>query len=383
MLDDDLLTRLVRPGSRVALGDGAGVSVEAAAALSAVAGRVGDVELVLGWLPVPIPDIDLSRFRSVRAVMGGYGLRRPIDEGRVAYVPVRMGAVPALVQGPLRPDVLVASLRQVDGGWRFTSEVAWQRAAIDAGAVVAAVECLASPCADGGPPIPADRVVVIGQSAHPPADVDWAAPSDTDRLIAERVVSLLPDGVRIQVAPGSIGLAVLEGLTAPVHLDTGVLTDAVVDLDRRGLLATDPVTPYLAGTGILYEWADGRGIVHRLEHTHDPVRLSAGPFVAVNAALEVDLDGQINVEAVGGSAIAGIGGQPDYAYAAARSSGGLSVLAVATERRGHATLVEQLEVPASTASHDIDVVVTERAVADLRGLDRIGRRRAIAGLWGG
>jgi len=383
LVDAAVLRRLLRPGSTVAFGDGAGVPAGVAPELSTVAAEVGDVGLLLGWLPGPFPDLDVGAFRSVRALMGGYGHRRPIDEGGVAYIPARLGAVPALLQGPLRPDVLVASMRRgTDGGWRFTTEVSWQRAAVDAGAVVAAVERPASPCADAGAQVSGDRVVVLGQSPDPPAEIDWAAPSDTDRVIAERVVALLPDGVRLQVAPGPIGEAVLQALRSPVLLDTGVLTDAAVDLAERGLLAGDPVAPYLAGTSRLYRWADGRAILHGLEHTHDPVRLSAGgPFVAVLTALQVDVHGQPNVESVGGSALAGIGGQPDYAYAATRSPAGLSVLAVPTTRRGHPTLVEQLDGAASTPSHDVDVVATEFGVADLRGLDRTSRRRAIARLW--
>jgi acyl-CoA hydrolase len=102
----------------------------------------------------------------------------------------------------------------------------------------------------------------------------------------------------------------------------------------------------------------------------------------VNTALEVDLDGQVNVESAGGSAIAGVGGHPDYAVGAVRSAAGLSIVAVPTVRGGHPTLVDRLAVPASTPAHDIDVIVTELGSADLRGLDRRGRRRAIARLWG-
>jgi len=383
VLDEDILRSLVRPGARVALGDGAGVPSEAVGGLCAIADDVGGVELLLGWVPVPLLDLNTDAFRAVRAIMGGYGLRRAIDEGRISYIPVRLGAVPALLNGPLRPDVLVASMRRgSDGGWRFTTEVAWLRAAVDAGAIVAAVERPANPCADAGPPVAPDQVVLVGESDALPAPYNWSEPSDTDRAIAERVVALLPEGVRIEVAPGPIGNAVFEALSSPVHVDTGILTDAVVGLDERGLLASDPVAPYISGTQRIYEWADGRALAHRLEYTHDPVRLSSGrPFVAVHTALQLDLDGQLNVESVAGSAVAGIGGQPDYAYAAGRSADGLSVVAVPTARGGHRTLVERLEAPASTASHDIDVIVTELGAADLRGLDRAGRRRAIAGLW--
>jgi acyl-CoA hydrolase len=79
--------------------------------------------------------------------------------------------------------------------------------------------------------------------------------------------------------------------------------------------------------------------------------------------------------------VAGIGGQPDYAAAAARSVGGLSIVAVPTQRGLHRTLVERLGAPASTPGHDVDVVVTELGVADLRGLTRSERRAAIAAVW--
>lgn len=352
-------------------------------ALSAAAREAGGVELLLGWIPGAPPDLDFGAFASARTIMGGYGLRRPIDEGQVAYVPARLGAVSALLLGPLRPDLLVASMRPAGRGWCFTTEVAWQRAALDAGAVVAVLERPGSPLADAGEPVPADRVVVIGQSSAPPAHIGWTEPDDVDRSIADRVLAVMPDGARLEVAPGPIGHAVLDALSSPVQIDTGCLTDRVVELDERGLLIGNPIAPYLSGGARLYEWAEGRSLAHRLEYTHDPVRLSAGrPFVAVHTALQVDLDGQINVESVAGSAIAGIGGQPDYAYAATRSPAGLSVLAVPTTRGGHCTLVERLETAASTASHDLDVVITERGMTDLRGLDRSARRRAITALWG-
>jgi acyl-CoA hydrolase len=118
-----------------------------------------------------------------------------------------------------------------------------------------------------------------------------------------------------------------------------------------------------------------------LDVTHVPAR-DNGPFVAVNTALEIDLDGQVAVERAGGSTIGGIGGHPDFAFAAAGQPGGLSIIAVTTTARGgRPTLVERLDGPVTTPGHDVDVVVTEHGAADLRGLDRLERRRAISRLW--
>ncbi len=367
--------------TRVAVVDGVGGDPEAAA-LALEAFDPGSTDLLLGWVPQGQLLSGLDRYAHVATVMGGFALRGPIDAGTVRYVTARLGTVPALLQGPLQPDVLVAPLAPVDGGFLSTTESAWLRAAIDAGAEVLGIERSGVPVLDAGPPIPADRVRVVGRSSAPPTEVRWGIPQDVHRAIAERVVSLIPEGARVQYGPGPVGTAVIDAIERPVRIDTGMLSDAVVELDRRGLLLGHAYAPYCGGTHALYDWASGHAVVDRIEHTHDPVRLAGEPpLIAVNTALEIDLDGQVNVEAVGGSAVAGIGGHPDYSFGAARSATGISVVALPTRRGPHRTLVERLAAPVTTPSHDVDVVVTEHGVADLRGLDRSARRAVLAALW--
>jgi hypothetical protein len=365
----------------VAVADGVGGDPEAVA-LALEAFDPGSTALLLGWVPEGQLLPGLERYADVATVMGGFALRSLIDAGAVRYVTVRLGAVPALLRGSLRPDVLIAPLAPVNGGFLLTTESAWIRAAIDAGAEVLGIERSGVPVLDAGPPIPADRVRMVGRSSAPPTEVTWGEPHDIHRAVAGRVVSLIPEGARVQYGPGPVGTAVIDAVDRPVLIDTGMLSDAVVELDGRGLLLGRAYAGYSGGSGVLYDWATGRARVDRIEHTHDPVRLGGEPpLIAVNTALEMDLDGQVNVEAVGGSAVAGIGGHPDYAFGAARSVGGLSVVALPTRRGPHCTLVERLTAPVTTPSHDVDVVVTEHGLADLRGLDRSGRRAALARLW--
>jgi acetyl-CoA hydrolase len=82
------------------------------------------------------------------------------------------------------------------------------------------------------------------------------------------------------------------------------------------------------------------------------------------------------VEVVGGRRRAAIGGHPDFCAAAVRSEGGLSIVALPATRRGMSAIVPTVEV-VSTPRTDVDVVVTEHGVADLRGLDEDGRRRRL------
>ena len=381
------LASLIRPGMTVAVGDGLGAPRAVSAELSRAAARAGGVRLILGWVPKADPGLDLAAFADVRTVMPGWGLRDGVAAGLVRFPPVRLSAVPALLHGPWRPDLLVASLVPVAGssgrgGYTFGSEVSWQRAAIGAGAAVAAVISRGAPRADAGEPLDQDRVVVVGEETAPPGVLRDTPPTPEHEEIARRVASLVTEGVRLQVGPSPVSDALLRRLTVPVMIDSGLLPDSVTGLASRGLLIGDPVASYLAGGPRLYEWADGRPILHPVEYTHDFGRLSAGPFIAVNTAVEIDFDGQVNVEGTASAVLGGIGGHADYAAAAARSVGGLSVIAVTSRHNGRPTLVPELSRPVSTPSQDVDIVVTERGEADLRGLSRPERHRALSKLWG-
>ena len=59
-------------------------------------------------------------------------------------------------------------------------------------------------------------------------------------------------------------------------------------------------------------------------------------FVACNTAVQVGLDGAVNVERVGGRQVAGIGGHADFCAGASRAPGGISVIALRSTTRGGA-----------------------------------------------
>ncbi|WP_024795238.1 acetyl-CoA hydrolase/transferase C-terminal domain-containing protein [Tomitella biformata] len=377
------LRDLVTPGSRVAVGDGMGAPRSVSAELSAAAGEAGGVRLVLGWLPTPDPGLDFAKFADVAALMSGWGVRSAMRAGDVRGVPVRWSAVPALLHGPMRPDVLVSTVvRTADGGYAFGTEVSWMQAAVASGAVVAGVLTHRAPHCAAGPALPAGQVRIVGETDAAVPPISFTSPGDVHHAIAEHVVARVPAGARVQVGPGALGGAIISALACPVAVDSGMLPDGVVDLDRRGLLLGAPVGTYLAGGAELLDWADGRGVLHPIEHSHDPSRLSRGaPLIAVNTALEIDDQAQINVESSATSIVAGIGGHPDYCAAGARSVGGLSVIALPAAHRGRPTLVDRLSGPVTTPGHDVDIVVTEHGAVDLRGLDRAGRARAIRRLW--
>jgi acetyl-CoA hydrolase len=107
-------------------------------------------------------------------------------------------------------------------------------------------------------------------------------------------------------------------------------------------------------------------------------------FIAVNAAIEVDLSGQINAETVGGTYLGAVGGQGAFARAGAAAPHGRSIIALpSTAADGTITrIVARLgDGITTTPRADADLVVTEHGVADLRGAtlrERAERLIAIA-----
>ncbi len=167
-------------------------------------------------------------------------------------------------------------------------------------------------------------------------------------------------------------------LERPVAVHTGLATDALVTLAERGLLRGPARAAYVWGGAALCAMATGGQVrLVGTSETHDPAVLaSIRRLVAVNTALQVGLDGTVNVERVGGRVVAGIGGHADFCAGASRSEGGLSIVVLASQHRGRSSIVPRVEV-ASTPRCDVDVIVTEHGVADLRGLDDVERARRV------
>lgn len=378
----------LRPGMTVALGDGVGAprclddGASVCATLSAVARRIGGVRLVVGWLPSPPQGLQVDAFAEVVAIMPGWGVRNILASPTACFVPTRLSSVPSLMSGVLRPDVLITRLADRAGSFHFSTEVSWQREVVDAGTAVFAIADANAPLADAGPPLATETIVFVGQTSDGPVEMPSVVPDAVHEALADAVLRFVPQGVRLQYGPGKLGTALLNRTQRPLRIDTGLLTDAVVDLDTKGLLIGIPSAAYLLGTQTLYRWADGKPILRGIDYTHDLTRLSRGiPLIAVNTALEVDPFGQINVEGIGDKIVGGIGGHPDYCAAASMSRGGLSIIAVPSTVNGRSPFVEKLSRPASTPAHDIDLIVTESGHADLRGADWGQRRRLIGALF--
>lgn len=326
-------------------------------------------EVTLGWTVERLSWIDDPAFRA-RTLLPGYGLARAVNEGRIKALPVRLSAVPAFITSN-PPDIGVVSGVRRGSTFAFAGDVGW--ADVLAGTARQVVVEVDEDGFDlGGPEIAGNIVATISRpAASGAAPAASRAPDDVDRTIGRLVASLLPDEPTLQFGPGGIGEAIAGAIDRPVRIWSGLVTEAMAELNERGLLLAPIVAAYAWGGDAIRALATaGMLKLTSVTTTHDISRLSATPrFVGCNTAVQLGLDGAVNVERVGGRIIAGVGGHADFCVGASRSIGGMSMVAVrATAAAGSSTIVPAVDV-VSTPRSDIDVVVTEHGIADLRGAD--------------
>jgi acyl-CoA hydrolase len=342
------------------------------------AAQTDDLEILVGWMPEPRGWLDNSDATGL-TMFAGYAAATAVSEGRLAYLPVRLSATPHLVAGRLRPEVAVVSAVRRGSDLVFGQTVGWGPAVAKAADVVV-VEVDENGTDLGGPLVPGNIVATIPRPPGPDAPSVPRPPDQVDHQIGRLVASLVPEDATLQFGPGGVADAIVGSLDRPVHIWSGLVSDAVVELDRRGLLVGPAVAAYTWGGDGIAALADrGQLRLVGVETSHDITTLSSiERFVSCNTALEVGLDGAVNVERAGQRWVAGIGGHADFCAGASRSVGGLSVIALrSTTRAGTSTIVKTVSL-VSTPRCDVDVVVTEHGIADLRGLDDRARAERIA-----
>ncbi len=218
--------------------------------------------------------------------------------------------------------------------------------------------------------------------------------SDTDdgtETIGRLIAQMVEDASTVQMGLGKVPAAMTKHLTGHrrLKIHSGMVSDGLMDLVKAGALDEGSVhtVAVAAGSQAFYDWLpqarglriDGCGAVYASD-----VLAKLEQFVAVNSALEVDLFGQCNLEHLAGRAVSGAGGGPDFARVARACRGGLSVVALNATfgREPQSRIVPALGPGAvvSLSRLDVDVVVTEFGLADLRVASVNERARSLIGV---
>jgi len=220
---------------------------------------------------------------------------------------------------------------------------------------------------------------------HPVLEIPRPRITEIEQRIGEHVSTLINDGDCLQLGIGAIPDALLIALKDKKHLGihTEMFSDGVMDLYYAGVIDNSckslhpgkMVTTFLMGTRALYDFVDDNPCVvaYPCDYTNDPFVIAKNDhMVSVNSSVEVDLMGQAASESIGSRQYSGVGGQVDFIRGAHASKGGRAVLALpstaGSNEKRKSKIVARLAAgtPVSTSRNDIDFVVTEYGVADLR-----------------
>lgn len=239
-----------------------------------------------------------------------------------------------------------------------------------------------------------ERIDWVVETAHALPEMPVPTLDDTSREIGRLVASLIPDGACLQTGIGAIPAAVLAclGSRDDLGLHSGLIDDAGMALIRQGNITGARksfdqglhIACMAIGSAELLDWlAQTPEVEFRgANYTHD-VRVVARMenFYSVNSAIEIDLTGQVNAESVSGRQVSGTGGSVDFMRGAVLSKGGRSIVALASTARGGSLsrIVPRFSegTPVTALRTDVDTVVTEHGIAELKGQPLEARRERL------
>lgn len=182
--------------------------------------------------------------------------------------------------------------------------------------------------------------------------------------------------VNLEFGVGSVGNALLGALgdidfgDRQVNYFGEVFQDGLLDALETGDIESASATSFALsenGQQRLFDNLDRFAddvVLRPAEVSNHPALIDRFGVVAINAAVEVDLYGHVNSTHVGGSRlVGGLGGSGDFTR-----HGLVSIVACpSTAKDGDISRIVPMATHVDHTEHDVDVVVTDHGVADLRG----------------
>ena len=388
----------VHSGARVWIQSGCGTPPVLVEALVARAPEVRDVEIVhmmtLGRADYTRREYE-GHFRH-RGLFLGANVREAIAAGRADYTPILLSEIEGLfTSGALPLDVVLMQVSPPDahGFVSLGTTVDCTLTATRCARVVIAEVNPQMPRTLGDTFIHVSNISAFVETAHPLLELHTEAFTEMHLGVARNVASLIPDGATLQTGIGGISEAVLTCLEDKhdLGIHTEMCPDGVIDLMEKGIINGErksihrgkAVAGFVLGTQRLFDYIheNPRFEFRSISYTNDPFVVAQNDrMVAINSALQVDLTGQVCADSLGTRPYSGFGGQLDFIRGAARSKGGVPIIALqSTAMHGNVSRIVPVLEPGAgvvTSRADVHYVVTDRGIAYLHG--KTLRERALA-----
>ncbi len=230
---------------------------------------------------------------------------------------------------------------------------------------------------------PAKVIAVVETSEHD-RNSPFTPPDATSERIASHIIQFLQQEVSagrlpadllpLQSGVGNIANAVLIGLNkGPVNnlsAYTEVLQDGMLEMIKSGKLTMASATALSFSPAALEEFNANidfyreRIVLRPQEMSNHPEVIRRLGLIAMNAMIEADIYGNVNsTHLMGSSIMNGIGGSGDFARNAYLSF----FMTPSTAKDGAISCIVPMVSHTDHTEHDVEIIVTEQGLADLRG----------------
>ena len=343
--------------------------------------------------------IDPATTQHVRHVAFFFGgaTRAGGQEGWIDFIPNYFSEIPAQIErGQIPADVVFSMASPMDehGYFALSLGADYTMAAVARARAVVLEVNPHVPFAFGNCHVHVSQVAALVESDEPVLEVGLPKIGPVQEAIGKYVAELIDDGSTLQIGYGGIPDAVVMQLTHKhdLGIHTEMVGDGILTLvecgavtnRRKNHLPGKIVATFALGSRKLYRFMDRNpGLeIHPVDFTNAPSLAGLNDkLVAINATLQIDLLGQCGSESLGHAPYSGTGGQSDFVRAANRSRGGKAFIVLPSTAKGDSIsrIVPSLSpgTHVTTSKNDIDHVVTEYGVAQLRGKSAKQRAQAL------
>jgi len=355
------------------------------------------VQTMLDVYPLPFytdPEL-FGRFTGYSWFSSGYA-RKAVNGGWADVMPAYYRDIPSHLRTNYDFDAFCIAVSPMDshGYFSLATAASLTEAFIDKSKRIFVEVNEKQPRVLCGPQLHISQIDGIVEYTHelpvlPPTVLD-----ETSITIGNIIAEQIPDGACIQLGIGSIPDA--TGMALKVKKDLGIhtemFTDSMVELIECGAVNNSKkqihrgksVTTFAYGSQRIYDYINDNPCMEILpvDYVNNPeVICRNNNMISINAALEVDLFGQVCAESVGTKHMSGSGGQIDYVRGACQSKGGKSFIAFSsTAKGGTISKIKNILTPGAictTSKNDVDNIVTEFGIAHLRGQSLASRAKQL------
>lgn len=333
-------------------------------------------------------------------------IRQLLSEGRADFYPVTFGNTPRLLrEGDFRSDALLLTVSPPDrdGHCSLGVSVDYAQGALERPPRVVIAEVNPNmPKTHGRSFIHVSQIDYIVEVDQPLYELEQSPITEVEAKIGQYAAALVEDCATLQIGYGGVSEAVVRFLKDKKNL--GIHTEMVPE-GLRELVAAGAITnakksihqgkivcTFHGGTTKLYEWLNDNPLIEMqpVDYTNDPKVIAMNSrMVAINAALQVDLFGNIYSDLLGlEDQYTGSGGQLDFALGCivAPDAKFVTVLPSTTSDEKSSRIVThptlEMNNPRAPQIPTIpryyaDYVVTEYGVAHLKGKPNTERAKAL------